>query len=387
VFAVALLVRVVVAIVTTFIAGGALFADDSTYVRLATQKATGDIEDWDDYTRSLYATTSTFSVPLTWLFKLVGPSAFAGMLLVAVFGALAAAFTTRAAKEAVRMPWPLLAGGVVGLLPSQVLFSSLVLKDASVWSVLSLLALLSAVTSRTRGRRILPLLALSAGCLYLVGNLRVQTLVAAAWALALASLFSDPEDKWRRTAATTCVAIVLPWTFALGPAGISFVLDAEGTLEQRRLDNAAGAATAIVAKPKPTPVPTGTAAPASAPTVPADDESAGANLRYLPTGLRVVLLDPMPWNADGNRRVQFALLENLMWWPLLVLGIIGSLRPRRAGAIAFPVLAGSAIAVLYALSEGNFGTAYRHRGELIWAVAILASVGAARLWAARRTRD
>jgi hypothetical protein len=383
VFLVALLARVVVALITANVAGGSLFSDDSTYVRLAQQKASGDIGDWDDYTYSLYKTTSTFSVPLTLLFRVVGPSPLAGMLLVGLFGALAAALTTRTAMEVVSRPWSLVAGGVVALLPSQVLFSSLVLKDASVWAVLTALALLCAITGRVRGWRMLPLFALTSGCLYLLGNLRVQTLVAAAWAVALAALFSDPEQRWRRMAAAVGVAIVLPWTFSLGPAGLTFVADAQGTLEERRLANAQGAATAVVGKPKPKPTATPTPGTAAPPV--SGDDAAAANLRYLPTGLRVVLLDPMPWNAGGNRRVQFALLENLLWWPLLGLAVVGALRMRTAGrAIAFPLLAGSAIAFLYALSEGNFGTAYRHRGEFVWAAAILAAVGLAHLWSTRR---
>ena len=43
---------------------------------------------------------------------------------------------------------------------------------------------------------------------------------------------------------------------------------------------------------------------------------------------------------------------------------------------------------MYALSEGNFGTAYRHRGEASWALALFAAVGAHAivLWAAARVR-
>ncbi len=62
---------------------------------------------------------------------------------------------------------------------------------------------------------------------------------------------------------------------------------------------------------------------------------------------------------------------------MLVLALTGLFRIRRHLApLAFPVLAGGAVLVTYALTEGNIGTAYRHRGELVWAVALLAAAGA-----------
>ena len=39
--------------------------------------------------------------------------------------------------------------------------------------------------------------------------------------------------------------------------------------------------------------------------------------------------------------------------------------------LAFPVLAGAATLAMYGLTEGNLGTAYRHRGEFVWVVALL----------------
>ena len=35
------------------------------------------------------------------------------------------------------------------------------------------------------------------------------------------------------------------------------------------------------------------------------------------------------------------------------------------------------------LFEGNLGTAFRHRGQVLWALAVLAALGAQRLWLRR----
>ena len=78
----------------------------------------------------------------------------------------------------------------------------------------------------------------------------------------------------------------------------------------------------------------------------------------------------------------------IIWYPLLLLALIGllGLRPRHLRVMAFPLLAGGAILLSYALIEGNLGTAFRHRGEFEWVVALLAGFGLWRLatWRAQR---
>lgn len=375
----ALVCRVATALVLNAVFHGSLFQDDSTYSLLATQKADGETAGWDAYTRTLYESTLTFSGPLALLYRIFGPSMLLGQLLAACFGAAAAGLVTQVGTEVVATRWAVAAGVVVAMLPSQVLFSSLVLKDAAVWAVLAALALTMAVLSRSVGIRLLPLLACLAVLLGLLGHLRVHTLVAACWAVGLASVFGLPEWRRRRLAAVAVVAIVVPWMFALGPAGLGLALDAQATLEARRQANAVGADTAVVRKPKPA---VGAAAKPPAPA-PEAGEAVAANLRYLPRGLEVILLEPI--RPSSNRRVQLALAENLVWWPLLLLAGVGAWTGRRRmRVLAFPVLSAGAIAVLYGLSEGNLGTAFRHRGEIVWAVTLLAGVGAAALPARRQ---
>jgi hypothetical protein len=122
------------------------------------------------------------------------------------------------------------------------------------------------------------------------------------------------------------------------------------------------------------------------PQPPSEEVGGGQSLHYLPRGLEVILLEPTPWSHIANGRVRFAQLETLVWWPLLLLAVIGACTVRRSiRVLGFPVLAAGAIAVMYGLSEGNFGTAFRHRGELVWAVAILAAAGVQALLGRRTT--
>src|SRR5439155_9765984 len=92
-----------------------------------------------------------------------------------------------------------------------------------------------------------------------------------------------------------------------------------------------------------------------------------ANLRYLPQGVVALLVKPLPWSTNGNRSLELAGAEHLLWYPLLVLALLGSLSIWvERDVLLFPAVSATGIVIVYALSEGNLGTAFRHRGEVEW---------------------
>jgi hypothetical protein len=418
VFIVALAVRVITATVITVMWGGTLFLDDVGYSRLAELAANGAIDDpYDDF---LYERTATLLVPIVGMYWLFGPIELFGQLYVALLGAATAALTARLALEIVDRRWALLAGLIVAALPSQVLWSSLILKDAAVWAVLSALALVVAVAARSGGRRLALMGATAAVLLVLLGFLRLHTLQVACVAILLAVLvYPRPRPLVRLSGAIVLLACI-PLVFGMGLAGGSFVADSRDPGAQRAL-NAAEAESAVVPAPAeapapadaPVPTPAGPAGPTPAgPPVPAPadpsalpqedgqkgasgpgtspDEPSGAlrSVRYLPTGMTVVALRPWPWESSSTSLgMRFARAEALIWYPLLLLALVGiAAIGRHRRTLAFPVIAGGAILVMYGLTEGNLGTAYRHRGEFVWVVALLAALGAERIAAWRRER-
>jgi hypothetical protein len=100
-------------------------------------------------------------------------------------------------------------------------------------------------------------------------------------------------------------------------------------------------------------------------------------LRYAPKGMSVIALRPLPWEAVAPGRapgIRLAGAEDVFWYPILLLALGGLLTLRgRLRYMAFPVLVGAATAVMYGVTEGNVGTAYRHRGEFVWVAALLAA--------------
>jgi hypothetical protein len=216
--------------------------------------------------------------------------------------------------------------------------------------------------------------------LVLLGYLREYTLIIAAWAMMLAVPLGPRAHRLPRIAVAVVLGVFIPWVvFGMGPAGLTSVRGAEAPSDIRA-GMAVGASSAIAGAAS-------ASASASASTSATSGE-VGADLHYLPQGVTVMLFQPYPWQTTGSTYMKVARANAIIWYPLLLLAFLGllSLRPRHLRVMAFPLLAGGAILISYALVEGNLGTAFRHRGEFEWVVALLAGFGLWRLarWQAQR---
>jgi len=391
-FAVAALLRGLVATGLTLAVEGPVFGDDYFYWALARRIALGSVAMGADES-SADARNAAFIWPLVVLYRVFGPRELVAPLWAALMGSLTAGFTAITAARAAGPRAGLVAGGVVALLPSVVLWSSITLKDSSVWAVLAAMAAVAAAASDAHRRRLLGLGALAGLLALLMGYLRWHTLIVLSLALVFAALLGPRNGRLARTGGAALLALVVPMAIGIGPLGIDFVRSV-GSLEERRQANAEHAATAFVDPSDHIAGafgPGGSASPT--PSVRAGKEAnvppqevwfrpvgAGADLQALPRGVSVMLLEPYPWDRVRNNSMRMAQIENVLWYPVLALALVG-LRDawRRRSHVIFPLAAWAGLMVLYALVEGNFGTAFRHRAEFVWAVAIMAGVGLARL--------
>jgi len=423
IFLLALVVRVFIAVVLTRYFSGTLLLDDTTYHQMAVDMAAGRTAHWDEFTNTLYWGTATFMVPVTFLYKVFGPQAIVAQLMIGIVGSLTALFVTRLAMEFLSVRWALAAGCFMALLPSQAFWSSMLLKDAFVWFVLSGLGLTIAVAARSGGRKLLMLMSIAGVLLIALSYLRLHTLVVASWALMIAMFFGIRAFRTLRVGSAVVVATLVPLIFGgIGAAGLSLATNA-GSLEDRRFQNAVGANTAIVDATESVPpwqeveqlegeaarleAAATTASPEEAegfreeatelreqiialeaqraqfegrPARPAETGPLDPDIAHLPRGLSVMLIEPFPLPYRGTIGLRLARLEALLWYPLLFLAGAGIVRAREhLRQLAFPLVAGVGIVVMYALTEGNIGTAHRHRGEFVWVIALLAALGLARL--------
>ena len=98
-----------------------------------------------------------------------------------------------------------------------------------------------------------------------------------------------------------------------------------------------------------------------------------------------MLLEPYPWEARNDARFLLAKFDTLLFYPLLGLAAVGAWASmKRVSLASVVVVVVGALATMFALFEGNLGTAFRHRGELVWGVALLAAIGVERIRANQR---
>jgi len=100
-------------------------------------------------------------------------------------------------------------------------------------------------------------------------------------------------------------------------------------------------------------------------------------LTVIPIGLLYLLFAPFPWQLASLRQ-GIALPEMIIWWasfPLLVLGWWFAVK-HRLRQVAPIVLFTTMLTLAYAVFQGNVGTAYRQRSQLLVFYFIFVAVGA-----------
>jgi hypothetical protein len=386
-FLIALAARLSVALGIFFFRDGSLFQDDLGYLKIVELHHLQTSDEFQNY-EGMWNEYISFFWPLGVLFRVFGSVVLAAQVLSALAGAVTAAATVALLKLHVSSRTALLAGLLAALHPSQVLWSSLVLKDAYVWMSLSLLALLtgwwckrSDVRGFTAG-----IFGLAALTLYLT-HLRPHTLVAACLALILALAWKSETRRLGRLAVASLLLLLMPLIAGVGVAGIDlFRQSASGTGEIRQLGTC-WADTQLFGTPV---LETETCENYFDPDhveVALENSTVVDDLYYLPRGLRVMLFDPLPHHLGNSRNMIFPFVEHLLWYPMLLLAVFGLKAIRRdSPELAFVLLLWGGLATMWALVEGNFGTAYRHRGEFVWAAILFAAIGAERLIECRRVR-
>ena len=417
VFVVALTVRVAVAVASNTLHESVLIPDEVSYLRIAALMSTGDLDleptqrcleyaiadgtpFYCHYWRGLFASTRTFSWPLTTLFWIFGPHRILGQFLAALAGALAAAVTARLASELVREPFALGAGMVVALLPSQVLLSSVVLRESTIWFLLASLGVLVTLSARQRTRSRLALSAVGLGLLFiLLAWLRIQTAVLALWcSVPVFALVG--RNRMVRILFAAGVIVLAPVLVGVGPAASGFANDSLARLGYSRNVMSLGAETAFnysawsESGSSVAPSESGSSVAPSRAIVDSEtltgalailereveDERLMDAVLIVPSGLYNTMIRPIFWSVSDIRSVSrshaLAGLEAPLWIIGYVLAGVGVYVFRqRVSVIAFPVLFLLAIAFSGAITHGNLGTAFRHRGQVMFALAILAAAG------------
>jgi 4-amino-4-deoxy-L-arabinose transferase-like glycosyltransferase len=293
------------------------------------------------------------------IYSLIGRNMFAVQLFNSVLGAVTAPIIFSVAQTLFghRQVSRTAAVGVA-LFPSLVLWSAQGLKDGP---IVFLLALVMLATLKLAEKFSLPFFAVLVASLFGILTLRFYVFYMAVAAVFLAFVIGSRALSAQNIVRQLVVVIGLGVAFSY--LGVSRFANAQleqyGSLEkaQNARENMVVSAESGYGKDF-------------------DISTADGVVTALPTGMVYLLFAPFPWQM-GSLRSLITLPEMALWWscfPLLVLGVWYSLRYKTRKCA--PILVFIAmLTVAYAVFQGNIGTAYRQRSQLLVFYLIFVSVG------------
>jgi hypothetical protein len=401
------------ALVLQAMAPGFITGDDAAYFRIASQAASylHGIPAEPNYGPPLWGGDAYlfggFVYLETALFFVFGPDVRIPLLLNAAMAVATALLIYASAARLFGVRAALLAAAIVSFYPSLILWSSLNLKDA-LTNLLLALGVGGVIAFQARPRVVMFIVALlSASILETVRGYAATTLAVAVTLSLIATPLSGPRRiAIIAIAGLVAVLIALQTLSSLGTSEGDLALE---RLEYERAAMAVGARTGFVPTPTPVvptptpvvptptpvvPTPTGVVqtAPADRSTPSPTETLATAvretptpsalmrTLTYLPVGIASAILAPVPFASGGIRELVVA-PEMLCWYALVAAALATTWRERRRlmTFAAAPLVIGGLILV-FALTEGNVGTLFRHRGMIVPFVALLASPALIDAW-------
>jgi hypothetical protein len=243
--------------------------------------------------------------------------------------------------------------------PSLILWSSQGLKDGLIVMALALSIILTLqLMEKVTFWRMLIL----SSCLLILMSLRFYIFYMMAAAVVGAFIIgmksSNATAYVQRFIAVILIGLALTWVGVLQSAGQQFDKFANLDAVQRSRSDLAQSADSGFGKD-------------------VDVRTTGGALTIIPIGLVYLLFAPFPWQLASLRQ-SIALPEMIVWWlafPLLILGFWYAIK-HRLREISPILLFTSMLTLAYSLFQGNVGTAYRQRSQLLVFYFIFVAVGA-----------
>ena len=284
-----------------------------------------------------------------------GESTWALVVLNMFAGVWSALLTFYLTREILSVRAAKLASALVAFFPSLVLWSVLNIRDALATLFIVALVLYGVrLSKRFRVSHVLIFMASLIG----LGLLRDYMAFLVVSGLALGSFAALRPDRIVGTMVFGTL-VALAFTYLADQVGLFSTVRPEQALETAqllRLGLQSGATSAF--------------------GIGAETETLGGTLRYLPVGISFLLFAPFPWAIESTLQAA-AMPETLLWYPLFLLALMGlRVSVRRQVTTSIVVLSVLVIVVSsYGLVEGNFGTAYRHRAQIMPLFFVFSGVG------------
>jgi hypothetical protein len=324
---------------------------------------------YDAVGRSISNTWSYDLAPVTWaterpgpqgyyyivafLYFLVGPYPIVPELVNALLGALTVPVVyDLAVRMGASVPAALRASAYTAWFPSLVLWSALNIRD--VWIILLILLICREALILQARPGVMSLLLLAGGLLAVV-QFRPYILFAVAGPVVVSFLVQRSRHVGRNLIIGSIAAAAVIYADQTAGENRRVRLPDLEEISEVRYWGSVGASSGFEK---------------------VDISTPGKAVMYLPKGLALFLLAPFPWMLGSIRQV-LALPETLFFYwliPWMLLGMRDLARHHlRTSLMALLIVGGLTLG--YALGEGNAGTAYRHRAQLLSFFLIFAAVG------------
>ncbi len=298
------------------------------------------------------------------LYHVFGPVPFLAVLLNCVFGTLAALPVHRIAESLGGRAAARPAAVLATFFPSVLLWSTLLIRDSLV--ILVIVCLIDAqmrLAERFSTRRLVWLGVLLA----LLGTLRQYLFVVLIAALVAAFLIGRKGRAGRSlltAMAALLLIIVLTRFVGFGAAEMERASLEEVNLQRRYNSSVESARGSFLPQ--------------------VDISTPARAVAYLPVGIVYFFFSPFPWQIL-SRNQMLGLPDVLLFYallPAIFRGLVWVVRHRLRQALML-LLTVVAIALLYALVEGNVGIIFRHRAQVLVPLMVVAGIGIAAKRAAR----
>lgn len=293
------------------------------------------------------------------VYSLIGTNIFAIQLINASVGSATAIVVYHVAQSLFNnQRVSRVAAALVAFFPSLILWSSQALKDGLIILALALCIL---STIRLMEKITVKHVAILSVCLVAFLSLRfyifymMSAAVAGSFILGVKTL--SAQSFVHRFLAVGAIGLVFTWFGVLQYAETQFDRYANLKTIQMSRDDQANAGSGFGKD--------------------VDVGTAEGALSVIPMGLIYLLLAPFPWQFQTLRQ-SITLPEMIVWWfafPLLVLGLYYSIR-HRLREVSPIVMFTTMLTLAYSLFQGNVGTAYRQRSQLLVFYFIFVAVGA-----------
>ncbi|HEX8131715.1 MAG TPA: glycosyltransferase family 39 protein, partial [Pyrinomonadaceae bacterium] len=293
------------------------------------------------------------------IYSLVGRNTLAVQLFNAVLGAATAPVVYVCAQRIFQNARVArVAALLVAFYPSLILWSSQALKDAPIMLLLTttMLATLK-LGERFNVKYLIVLLCSLFGLLSMRFYIFYIVVVAVGAGFLIGMRQLTAQSFTRQLLMVACVGLGLMYLGVLHKASVQF--EDYGNLErvQRSRQDLATSAQSGFAQD-------------------VDVSTTSGAISVIPLGMMYLLFAPFPWQM-ANLRQSITLPEMMLWWgsfPLLVLGGWFTLKYRLRQALPI-ILFTIMLTLAYSIFQGNVGTAYRQRSQLLIFYFIFVAVG------------